>query len=231
MKALAIVQSNYIPWKGYFDLIRSVDEFVLLDEVQFTKRDWRNRNRIKTPQGTKWLSIPVVSKGRFTQAIDETEIADPWVERHWAALRHSYGRAAHFGDIAEPIRRLYDEAAAETLLSQVNFRLITGICALLGIKTPIRFSREYPSHGHKTDRLLSICLAAGATHYLSGPAASAYLEIEKFAEGGIAVTYADYAGYPEYPQPHGPFEHGVSILDVLFNTGHDAPRFMKRMVL
>jgi hypothetical protein len=231
VKSIAIVQSNYIPWKGYFDLIRSVDEFVLLDQVQFTKRDWRNRNLIKTPHGTAWLSIPVVSKGRFTQAIDETQIAEPWVERHWAALRHSYSHAGHFRDVAEPIRDLYDQSVSETLLSQVNYRLVVGICALLGIRTPVRFSREYPSDGGKTDRLLSICLTAGATHYLSGPTASTYLEIDKFAEHGIAIVYADYSGYPEYPQLHGPFQHGVSILDLLFNTGRDAPRFMKRMTL
>src|SRR5881394_500796 len=98
LKVLAIVQSNYIPWKGYFDLIRAADEFVLLDEAQFTKRDWRNRNRIKTGDGTKWLSIPVVSKGRFTQTVEETEIAEPWADKHWTALYHSYGRAPHFRD-------------------------------------------------------------------------------------------------------------------------------------
>jgi hypothetical protein len=228
-KLVAIVQSNYIPWKGYFDLIRSVDEFVLLDEVQFTKRDWRNRNRIKTAAGARWLSVPVVSKGRYTQAIDETEIAESWVDKHWAALRHSYGRAAHFREFAEPVRALYDAAADEMLLSRVNYRLLVGICAMIGIATPIRFSREYATRGVKTDRLLSICAAAGATHYLSGPAARAYLETDKFAAQGIAVVYADYSGYPEYPQLCEPFEHGVSILDLLFNTGRDAPRYMKRM--
>lgn len=228
-KSVAIVQSCYIPWKGYFDLIRAVDAFVLLDEVQFTKRDWRNRNRIKTAAGARWLSIPVVSKGRFTQAIDETEIAEPWADQHWAALQHSYARAPHFRTMAPLVQALYEAAAGERLLSRVNFTLTGGICRMLGIATPILWSRDFPTHGVKTDRLLSICAALGATHYLSGPAARAYLETDKFRDRGIELAYADYSGYPEYPQLYPPFDHAVTILDLLFNAGGDATRYMKQI--
>ncbi len=229
-KSVAIIQSSYIPWKGYFDIIRAVDEFVFLDDAQFTRRDWRNRNRIKTTNGTQWLTIPVQSKGRFEQAIDETAIAEPWVERHWASLKMSYGRAPHFPALAPRVRALYEQAAGETMLSAVNSVLCRGICDILGITTRIAWSRDYPVEGTRTDRLLSICRATGATHYLSGPSARAYMELDKFAAAGIAVTFADYSRYPEYPQLHGPFEHGVSILDLLFNTGADAPRHMRSLL-
>jgi len=125
------------------------------------------------------------------------------------------------------IRALYEQAAAETMLSQVNSLLIRGVCDILGITTRIAWSRDYPVQGAKTDRLLSILQAAGATHYLSGPAAKVYMELDKFAAAGIEVAFADYAGYPEYPQLHGAFEHGVSILDLLFHTGADAIHYMK----
>lgn len=228
MKSVAIIQSSYIPWKGYFDIIRSVDEFVFLDDAQFTRRDWRNRNLIKTASGPLWLTIPVVSKGRYEQTIDETQIAAPWADKHWTALRLNYGKAAYFRDMAPAVKALYDAASCETMLSRVNHTMITGICAILGITTEIRWSRDYPVSGTKTDRLLSICRAMGATKYLSGPSAASYLERDKFAAAGISVSYADYSGYREYPQVHGEFDHAVSILDLLFNVGLDALSFMKR---
>jgi hypothetical protein len=170
-KRVAIVQSCYIPWKGYFDLIRAVDEFVLLDDVQFTKRDWRNRNRIQTPTGPRWLTIPVITKGRFVQAIDETEIAEAWADKHWAALVHAYAKAPHFREMAPVLLSLYDVARDERMLSRVNYLFTTGICRALDIPTRISWSRDYPLAGAKTDRLLSICVALGATHYVSGPSA------------------------------------------------------------
>lgn len=226
-KRVAIVQSNYIPWKGYFDLIRAVDEFVFLDDAQFTKRDWRNRNKILTANGPMWLSIPVVTKGKYEQSIDETEIAEPWVKQHWSSIRHNYAKAAHFKVMAPAIKELYDSAALETKLSRVNYLMTSGVCSILGIKTKLSWSREYPIQGSRTDRLLSICVAAGATHYLSGPAAASYLEVDRFVAAGMTVSYADYSNYPVYPQLHEPFDHGVSILDLLFNTGDSAPTFMK----
>jgi len=106
-KRIAAIQSSYIPWKGYFDAINVVDEFILLDEVQFTKRDWRNRNKIKTSQGIQWLTIPVAVKGRYLQRIDETRIADSgWAQRHWSTLTHTYRRAAAFDDVAPRLERV-----------------------------------------------------------------------------------------------------------------------------
>ena len=134
MKKVAIVQSNYIPWKGYFDLIHSVDEFILFDDMQFTRRDWRNRNLVKTPRGLEWITIPVNVKGRYLQKICETQVSEPdWGETHWATLLHNYSKAPFF-DLYRPVfEPLYRRR--EPLLSGVNHGFISAICGILGITT------------------------------------------------------------------------------------------------
>jgi hypothetical protein len=227
-KTVAIVQSCYIPWKGYFDLVQSVDEFILYDDRQFTRRDWRNRNRIKTPTGVRWLTIPVEVKGRYYQRIDETLIADPsWSERHWKTLVQSYASSASFHEYAGPVEELYRKVAGESRLSLVNRQFLEGISELLGIRTPFSWSTDYAVEGDRTERLVALCRAAGADRYLSGPRATAYLEEAAFARAGIDLSYADYSGYPEYDQLYPPFEHGVTILDLVFHVGTQAPRYMK----
>jgi hypothetical protein len=227
-KSVAIVQSCYIPWKGYFDLLANVDEFILYDDRQFTRRDWRNRNRIKTPQGTQWLTIPVETKGRYHQRIDETEISDPrWGEAHWKTIAHNYSAAAGFSDHRELIEGLY-RATDERRLSVVNRRFLEAIMEVLGIATPLSWSTDYEAEGTKTEGLVALCQAAGASEYLSGPRARSYLDEAAFTAAGIGVSYFDYSGYPEYEQLHPPFEHAVTILDLLFNTGPDARRYVTR---
>ena len=158
------MQSNYVPWRGYFDLIASVDEFVLLDDVQYTRRDWRNRNRIKTEQGTRWLTIPVEVSGRYTQNIDETRIAEPgWAEQHWSIVRQSYREAAGFEADGPFVEDLYDRAPGPSL-SDVNRHFLAAICERLGIGTPLTRSQDYAAEGAKTERLLDICRKAGADH-------------------------------------------------------------------
>lgn len=219
-----IIQSNYIPWKGYFDFIASVDEFVLLDEVQYTRRDWRNRNRIKTPDGTRWLTIPVDVSGKYTQTIQETQIADPeWASEHLKALHHAYARAAHAKQQWPWLEPLYERAASMRLLTEVNELFIRAIAERLGIHTRISRSSEYPSSEGKNERLLSICRSLGATTYLSGPAAAEYLDREFWNARGVDVEFKNYDGYPQYTQLHGDFEHAVTILDLFFNLG-DAAR-------
>jgi hypothetical protein len=226
VKKVAIVQSCYIPWKGYFDLINRVDEFVLYDDCQYTRRDWRNRNRIKTPSGPIWLTIPVQVKGRYLQRIDETLMFDSaWARSHFKTLLQSYS-AAPFFELYEPLlRELYATDARH--LSRVNRAFIEAFCAELGIDTLITWSTDYEAVGSRTERLVSLCLAAGATRYLSGPSARSYLEVDQFEEHSIAVEFVDYDGYPEYPQLHPPFEHAVSIIDLLVHTGPEAKRFMR----
>lgn len=227
MKTVAIIQSCYIPWKGYFDLINLADEFIIYDDRQYTKNDWRNRNRIKTPHGTQWLTIPVAHSGRSGQRIDEAEATDPrWRGKHWKSLAQNYSRAAHFSTYAERLEELY-ESLEDPRITTINRRFLELIGDVLGIATPISPSTEYPAEGGRSERVLSLCLAAGATRYLSGPSAQEYLDEQLFRDEGVEVAYMDYSGYPEYPQLHPPFEHAVTVLDLIFNVGPDAPKYMK----
>jgi hypothetical protein len=227
VKTVAIVQSSYIPWKGYFDLIHAADEFILYDDVQFTRRDWRNRNRIKTREGARWLTIPVETRGHYLAPIRDIRTSDPsWPRRHLDTIRHNYARAPYFRDAEAWLEELY-LGAMPSSLSEINLRFLTGCCERLGITTPLRPSGLDGTVEGRTEKLVALCKRAGADRYLSGPSARAYLDEALFAREGIQVVYADYAGYPEYPQRFPPFDHQVSIIDLVLNVGLEAPRFMK----
>lgn len=227
-KRVAVVQSNYIPWRGYFDLIAAVDEFVLYDDVQYTKNDWRNRNRIVTGQGSRWLSIPVITKGRFGQLIKDVCVVDgTWRSKHWKSIAHTYGSAPGFGEYGEQIEELY-ATASSGFLSEINHHFLSSLMSMLGITTPLTWSMDYKvADGDRNRRLLGLLHATGATTYLSGPAAAAYLDEDLFAAAGISVVYADYSGYPEYPQLSEPFDPNVSIVDLLLMTGAGARNYLK----
>ena len=226
-KKIAIVQSSYIPWKGYFDLINFVDEFILFDDMQYTKRDWRNRNKIKTSNGVKWLTIPVEVKGKYIQKIKDTIISDTeWNRRHWSSIVHNYSRAKYFYDYKELFDELYLRSS-DKLLSEVNYRFLTVICEALGINTTISWSMEYRLIDGKTQRIIDLCKQSRASEYISGPSAKGYIDEEMFENEGIILRYMDYSGYPEYNQPYPPFEHGVSIIDLIFNEGPNAPKYMR----
>ena len=226
-KKVAIVQSNYIPWKGYFDLINMVDEFILYDDMQYTRRDWRNRNYIKTPKGLEWLTIPVDVKGKYFQKIRETRVSEPeWAKSHWKAIAYNSAKARHFPEYRPLLEDLFLGSSEESL-SRINFRFIEAACRLLGIRTRITWSMDYHLVEGKTERLVGLCKSAGAGHYISGPAAREYMDESLFAAEGISVSYIDYSGYPPYTQLHGGFEHTVTVLDLLLNEGPEAPRFMK----
>jgi hypothetical protein len=226
-KTIAVVQSNYIPWRGYFDLINSVDEFILYDDVQYTIRDWRNRNIIKTSSGPLWLTIPVEVKGKYLQKIKDTVISDPiWGRKHWASIIHNYSRAKYLPMHSELFEDLYLRSE-DKLLSQINHRFIVAICQILEIRTTISWSMDYNLIGDKTERLVELCKQAGATAYLSGPTARAYLNEDLFRNKGISVSYMDYSGYREYTQLYPPFQSQVSIIDLIFNEGPGASNYMK----
>ncbi|MCX7735837.1 MAG: WbqC family protein [Candidatus Kapabacteria bacterium] len=227
MKKVAIVQSNYIPWKGYFDMINMVDEFILYDDVQYTRRDWRNRNIIKTPNGLHWLTIPVSVKGKFFQKINETKISDPnWAKIHWNTIKFAYSKAKFFNDYKEYFERFY-LSTNEILLSKINQHLLKICCDILDIKTIISTSDNYKIIDGKNEKLISLCQQANANIYISGPAAKDYLDEALFAKEGIQVIWMDYSGYPEYNQLYPPFVHEVSIIDLIFNEGPNATKFMK----
>jgi hypothetical protein len=224
-KKVAILQSNYIPWKGNFDLINMVDEYIILDDVQYTKRDWRNRNRIVTKDGIRWLTIPVRNSS-FHQKIMDTEVVSrEWTEKHWRLIELSYRHAPFFPELEASIKEMYGRACRERYLSRINLIFLEGICRLLGIHTDISWSADYFPEGCKSDRILDICIKTGAQIYLSGPAARDYLDVASFREAGISVKWMSYHGYPEYAQLHGlVFSHHVSILDLLFCCGVEGAR-------
>jgi hypothetical protein len=227
-KKILITQSNYIPWKGYFDAIHSVDEFVIYDEAQYTKRDWRNRNLIKTSQGVQWLSIPVQVKGNFFQKIRDTKISEAnWGKKHWNTLKINYSKAAYFKEFAPFFEEFY---LTNTLqyLSEINYELIKIVCKILDIKTPITYSDTYPlQQKGQTERLVDICKQAGANIYYTGASAKNYLNEDLFIQENIEIVYLDYSGYLPYRQLYGEFTHHVSIVDLIFNEGHQATKFMK----
>jgi hypothetical protein len=221
MKRVAILQSNYIPWKGYFDLINLVDEFILYDDVQYTRRDWRNRNKIKTSKDAIWLTIPVNVKGKYDQKIKDTVVDDSsWIDQHWKSIQINYSKTKYFKEISPIIHELYEKARTLTHLSEINYLFLTKICELLEINTKITWSMDSEIIDGRTERLLDLCIQSNATEYLSGPAAKNYLDESLFAANGISVKWMDYSNYPEYPQLYSPpFIHSVSIIDLIFNVG------------
>lgn len=227
-KKLMVSQSNYIPWKGFFDSINTVDEYIIFDDMQYTKRDWRNRNKIKTRNGSCWLSIPVKVSGRYSQKINETVTQEGrWAEKHWKTIQSNYARAKFFHLYQAFLEKLYFDAASISHLSHVNYHFIRTLCSVLGIRTKISWSSDYILQGGRTERLVRLCRQANATDYFSGPAAKNYLDDKMFLNEGITVHYFDYSGYPVYSQLFGEFDHAVSIVDLLLNEGPGATAFMK----
>lgn len=227
MKKILITQSNYIPWKGYFDAINFTDEFVIYDDMQYTKRDWRNRNKIKTPNGLQWLTIPVEVKGKYFQKIKETMISsNKWNKEHWNAIKINYASAPYFKQYKEFFEELYLNCT-EQYLSDINFRFLSAICKLLDIHTNFKWSSEFKLEGDKSEKLLSICLQSVASDYYSGPAAKDYLDEDIFQSKNVRIHWFNYEDYKEYNQLYPPFEHGVSIVDLIFNTGSDIKKYMK----
>jgi len=222
---VAVIQSNYLPWKGYFDIIHDVDLFVFYDDVQYTKNSWRNRNTIKTPVGPQWITIPVGK--REDRRICDVEIQDgEWAARHWRLLQQHYGRAPWF-EYCRPFLEDVYVGRTWTNLSTLNQFLIRSVATKwLGITTEFRDSREFSPVGAKADRLLDLLKKIGADVYLSGPSAKDYVPVGQFNDAGIDVVWKSYEGYPVYPQPYPPFSHQVTILDLLFHVGPHAPDYI-----
>ena len=225
---VGIIQSNYLPWRGYFDLIDDVNLFIVYDHVQYTRRDWRNRNKIKTGSGPAWISVPVRFSRSTPTSIDQTPVVydNNWQKKHIRSIDMAY-RSSPYYHLYQP--ELLDIISARVkTISELNVTLIQWIMQQLRIETPIRFSREFSPTGNKTDMLVETLKQVGATDYLCGPASSDYLETEKFRSAGIRVEYKSY-DYQDYPQLHGPFEPNVSVIDLLFNCGPDARGHLKSL--
>jgi WbqC-like protein family len=223
----AIVQPSYIPWRGYFDIIKRVETFVFYDDVQYDARGWRNRNLVKTPQGPRWLTIPVHSHDAQARHIPinaiETAGGD-WAQLHLRTLRHLYSRAPHFAMMLPWLEQTY--AAPPPLLADFTIATTQDLAGMLGI-TGTRFVRSsaLAVTGAKTERLINVLRAVGATHYLSGPAARAYLDEQMFRDHGIELEWMHY-DYRPYPQLYPPYDPHTTILDLLFMTGKEAPDYL-----
>jgi len=226
-KIIGMTQSSYIPWKGFFDYINSVDEFFFYDDVQYTKQDWRSRNRIKTSKGLEWLSVPCGSKTR-NRLICEVELkSHDWQKSHWGKIAQNYRNAPYFKDYKEFFEDIY-LGNIWTNLSDMNQTIIKRISKeILGITTKFDDSRRFNLEGTKEDRYIPLLKEVGCTTYISGPSAKSYLTEERMEREGIKLEWMDYEGYPEYPQLYPPFEHSVSIIDLIFNTGPDMKKYMK----
>ncbi len=225
---VVILQPSYIPWRGYFDQIYRADVFVFYDDVQYDKHGWRNRNRIKNHQGGQWLTIPVHTKGVVIESIPikQIEIAweQSWAERHWRAIQQAYSKAPYFKLYAPWLEEVYQRRPA--YLADFTIPLTIEIAQKLGIcRTRFLRSSELEAHGEKTDRLIEILTRLDATHYVSGPSARSYIEDDKFQAAGITLEYMQY-DYPEYPQLYPPYDPYVTILDLLFMVGPEAPRYI-----
>jgi hypothetical protein len=223
-----ILQPSYIPWRGFFHQIAKADVFIFYDDVQYDTRGWRNRNRFKTPQGSRWLTIPVHSSGAQVEHTPINQISisweRPWNQEHIKALQHSYTKAPFFKQFFPILEEIYSRH--DVLLSDFTIYSTIALARTLGIShTRFSHSSELNVSGFKTDRLIEILKKVGATHYISGPSAKDYIEEDKFKEAGISLEYMNY-NYPEYPQLYPPFDPQVSILDLLFMTGSDAIKFI-----
>jgi WbqC-like protein family len=223
MKKAAIIQPSFIPWKGYFDIIHDVDVFVFLEDVQYTTRDWRNRNRIKTPGGTKWISVPVV--GGINQLIYEARIdySQDWRETHIKTIHHSYAASPFYESYRDQLFAVYKKKF-ETI-SELNIFATKLISRLLGIDVEYVRSTDLHPEGAKDNKLIDICNQIGADVYLSGPTAQKYIDATKFDKADILLVYKNYHGYPAYRQLWGDYDPYVSIIDLLFNCGENSPYF------
>jgi len=222
---VSICQSNYIPWRGYFDLIASADVFVIYDEVQYTKNDWRNRNLIKTATGLSWLTVPV-RRESIHQKINETlTMSTGWERKHITALTLNYSKSPFFQTYKDEIFEIYENF---TSLSNLNVNMIKKICEILMIDTKIIDSSDLCLSGDRNSKLIDACIKLNATTYISGPSASCYLDTAAFNLNNINVNWMDYSGYLEYPQRFGTFIGNVSILDLIFNIGPNSKNYLKK---
>lgn len=224
---VVILQPSYIPWRGYFHQIARADLFIFYDDVKYDKNGWRNRNRIKTPRGPRWLTIPVHTTGVETNHTPiceiRTDASRPWAASHLSSIRQAYTQAPFFEPVYALLRELYAEQPA--MLADFTVPTTIALARALGIQHTrfLRSSSLSGIHGTKTRRLIEILTLVGATHYISGPSARDYIEEDLFREAGIGLEYMRY-DYPPYPQLYPPYDPQVSIIDLMCMTGPDALR-------
>ena len=226
MKRVAIIQSSYIPWKGFFDLISRCDAYIIYDSAAYSKGHWHNRNKIKRDSGASWLTIPVKTANRLGQPLDEVTVVEGWAERHWDMIAQSYNGFAYFMTEGPELKKVFESLAREPLLTKINETFLRWLSGRLDLKTEILRDRAFSFSGDRTERLVQLCKAVEATNYLSGPSAKQYLDLRQMELATITVEWMKYGPYPIYPQPHGDFVHEVSALDTLLCTGPHIRNFI-----
>lgn len=220
------MQSNYMPWKGYYDIIHDVDVFVYYDEVQYTKNDWRNRNKIYTPNGVKWITLPCGYD--IHRNISEIKLKNElnWQTTHYNLIKNSYEKAPFWNKYSDFIEYVYLERKWEYLYELNRYCIETISKNILGIKTVFCDSRDYPTTGFKSEKLLDLLIKVGTNIYVSGPAAKSYIQQEEYTKAGIDIVWKNYDNYPPYKQQYTPNFYDLSILDLIFNTGEEAPYYI-----
>jgi hypothetical protein len=215
-KTVAVLQPGYLPWIGFFDQMRRADVFVYYDDVQFDKHGWRNRNRIKGPDGPEWLTVPVLHHGKPRILDVAIDARAPWARRHIGTIRQYYGSAPflerYLGDLEKLFARRWER------LVDLDLAVAEQMAEWLGVDTQVERSSCLGIEGERSDRLLRICQRFDATRYLSGEAAKTYLDVALFERNGIEVIWQDFH-HPTYPQLHGDFVPYLSAIDLLLNCG------------
>jgi hypothetical protein len=216
---LSVHQPQYLPWLGYFHKIANCDSFVFLDDVQFKKREFQNRNKIKTPSGPLWLTVPVATKGHFDQLIKDVRInnEENWAAEHYKSIEHNYHRSPHFIEHEEFFRKLYEKKW--DFLIDISMELIRYMLSYLKIETPAKYSSEFQVKSFSTQRIIDLCRCTGSGAYLSGSGGRDYMDMALFDRNNIAVMFQDFK-HPEYAQMFEGFEPYLSIIDLVFNCGH-----------
>lgn len=225
MRTIAVLQPSYLPWIGYFDQIIRSDYFIFLDDVAYTKNDWRNRNRIKSSNGPLWLTVPVSAKHRITNnlLIKDVHIADTTIlTKHLKSIALNYKKAEYFNEFFPLLEHTFTQKWK--LLTDLNIAFVDLIIKYLAIKNK-KFYRSseliLEPYATSTERLVAICKKFEVTDYLTGDSANSYLDTTLFKKNGIAVTYQHYQ-HPVYTQLWGEFVPYLSVIDLLFNEGKNS---------
>jgi len=215
---LAVHQPQYIPWLGYFHKIAGCDLFIYLDDVQYKKREFQNRNKIKTASGPLWLTVPVVSKGQFTQKIKEVKINNEtdWPGEHLKSIEHNYAKTSHFDEHRRFFQALYQKK--HEMLIDLSMETINYCLGCLKIQTPVKMSSEFNITSASTERIIDLCKAAGADTYLSGSGGREYMDVSLFEKNRIKLVFQEFK-HPRYEQLFCGFEPYLSIVDLIFNCG------------
>lgn len=225
MRKVAMLQPNYIPWKGVFDIIQRVDVFVFYDDVQYTTRDWRNRNKIKTPQGDQWLTVPVLQDREQLICEAQIDLTKNWQTKHYKAIESAYAKAPYYSDYRFLLEEIYLKQEWKKI-SELDIFSTQLIAKTLGLQPQWAIASELKKSGSKDgEKIIEICKELDCNQMLNGPSSKAFMDEKKFQDNHIQLSYMEYS-YPEYSQMYPPFSHQVTVLDVLFHCGPEAKKYI-----